>query len=234
MDDPSLPELAHLRALEALARIHRVGRSARLLEAPLMHIARGLKRPVRVLDVATGGADLLMDLAVNDRTASRRSAKGGGDLDRGRFDFSGCDLSEVGLRRGRDAALAAEVPIHLFRFDALSGAAPEGAPYDVVMCSLFLHHLEDEEARSFLRGAKAWATSAVLVHDLVRSRAGWRLAWLASRALTRSPVVRFDALRSVEGAFTPREIMAVADDAGLGGAVCSVRWPARFVLEWRR
>lgn len=233
MDDPSLPAAEHLLALDALARIHRLGGSLRLLWRPLERLARGMDRPMRVLDVATGGGDLLLDLGARDQRRPRRSAGGGGEPSPPRFDLAGCDLSEVGLARARKAAAARGIAARFFRFDALSGDTPEGAPYDVVMCSLFLHHLENDEARAFLCAARSWATTAVLVHDLSRSRTGWRLAWLASRVLSRSPVVHFDALRSVEGAFTPPEAQAIAADAGLTAGGCSEHWPERFVAEWR-
>lgn len=233
MDDPSLPAATHVDALDALARIHRVGGSLSLLRRPLQRWARATDRPLRVLDVATGGGDLLVDLAARGRRTPRGSTDGAGEGARPLFEFSGCDLSEVALEHARAAARRREVPVRFFRFDALSGAAPEGAPYDVVICSLFLHHLEDDEARAYLTRAASWSTRGLLVHDLVRSKTGWRLAWLASRLLTRSPVVRFDALRSVEGAFTAPEAREVAAAAGLAGATSSLHWPARFVMEWR-
>ena len=186
-------------------------------------MARDVARPLRVLDVACGGGDLLVDLAMSDKR--RRSPL---------WALSGCDISEVALDRARDLSRRREASIDWFHFDALSAAAPAGAPYDVVMCSLFLHHLDDDEARRFLTAAAGWSTVGIVVHDLARSTAGLALASLASNLLTRSAVVRYDALRSVEGAFTPDEAVGLARSCGLEGAAVTTRWPARFVLEWRR
>jgi hypothetical protein len=79
----------------------------------------------------------------------------------------------------------------------------------------------------------ASARRLVLVQDLVRSRAGYVLAHLASRTLTRSRVVRVDALRSVRSAFTLAEMKAMAERAGLAGACLKRCWPERFSLVWR-
>ena len=67
-----------------------------------------------------------------------------------------------------------------------------------------------------------------------RSRAGMALAWLGAHALSRSPVVHFDATASVRAAHTPEEVRGVAADAGLAGARIRRRIPFRWVLEWDR
>jgi hypothetical protein len=74
----------------------------------------------------------------------------------------------------------------------------------------------------------------ILVNDLCRSHWGLALAHFAGRVLTRSPVVRVDAVRSVRAAFTLAEVRALAAAAGLQGAQLARRWPARYLLSWQR
>ena len=71
-------------------------------------------------------------------------------------------------------------------------------------------------------------------NDLARGWTGLTLAHVGLRLLTRSPVVHFDGPRSVEGAFTPAEALALAAKAGLKGATVARRWPCRFLLTWER
>jgi 2-polyprenyl-3-methyl-5-hydroxy-6-metoxy-1,4-benzoquinol methylase len=106
--------------------------------------------------------------------------------------------------------------------------------FDVVVCSLFLHHQSGEEAVALLAQMRQLATRLVLVNDLVRSSTGYSLAWLATRVLTRSPVVHVDGPRSVAAAFTLREARELAEAAGLGGARVVRRWPCRYLLMWRK
>jgi hypothetical protein len=101
------------------------------------------------------------------------------------------------------------------------------------MCSLFLHHLDENEACAFLR-LMATTAGVVLVNDLERSLANYALVFAASRIVTRSPVVHVDALRSVAAAFTLQEARQLAQDAGLSGATIVRRWPCRFLLTWER
>jgi hypothetical protein len=73
----------------------------------------------------------------------------------------------------------------------------------------------------------------VLVNDLNRSLTGLVLAHVATRLLTLSSVVHADGPRSVRAAFTPNEVRALAERAGLSGAVVARRWPCRWLLTWR-
>ena len=73
-----------------------------------------------------------------------------------------------------------------------------------------------------------------LVNDLERSRLGWWAAYVGTRLVTRSPMVHFDGVVSVEGAFTADEALAVARQAGLDGATVRRKFPFRYLLSWRR
>src|SRR5204862_714569 len=87
--------------------------------------------------------------------------------------------------------------------------------YDAVICSLFLHHLDEPEAVTLLRKAADAADRAVLINDLRRSTLGLWLAQAGSRLLTTSRVVHVDGPRSVRAAFTLAEAAALARQAGL-------------------
>jgi len=103
-----------------------------------------------------------------------------------------------------------------------------------VTCSLFLHHLDDDDAVTALRRMADAAAIGIGAADLDRSQGGLLLAQIASRVLTRSPVVHTDAALSVRGAFTKSEARRLAERAGLQGAVVRAAWPYRWVLWWRR
>src|SRR5262245_61758946 len=63
MDRPDLDEGRHREALRGLERINRWSGSARILWHPLARLAAEIPgRPCRVLDVATGGGDVLRAL----------------------------------------------------------------------------------------------------------------------------------------------------------------------------
>lgn len=221
MDDPALAPEQHILALEGLERINRVSRSEAILWPSIAALARGVPdRPLRVLDVATGGADVPIALAQQARREGLA------------VEIDGCDISPTALRHAGERSRAAGVEGRFFRLDALRDGLPPG--YDVVTCSLFLHHLAEEEAAGLLGRMAAAAGRLVLVNDLRREPGGLLLAFVGSRFLTRSPIVHTDATLSVRSAFTLGEARALAARAGLAGASVEPRWPFRFLLSWRR
>lgn len=223
MDDPSLDEERHAEALRALARINRLSRTAE-------HIWSGLRRtivelprrerdePLRVLDLACGGGDVALAL---DRMARRRGVA---------FRVDGCDVNRVALEQARHRAQRKDRDASFFRVDVVAEPLPGG--YDVLCCTLFLHHLEDPEAVKLIEKMATAAGRAVIIQDLVRSRLGYLLAWLGTRLLTRSEVARTDGPRSVRSAFTADEVAALARRAGLRDVCIRRCWPQRFCLTW--
>jgi SAM-dependent methyltransferase len=195
MDQPGLDAARHEHALGGLARINFFSGSARTLYRPLLglHRALGADR-LRVLDVACGAGDVAIRLWW-------KAARAGLD-----WRIAGCDISPLAVRHARARALGCEeARVHFFVHDVL--ARPLPGSYDAVLCSLFLHHLGDDQAVAVLRSLANLAGGGprlVLVDDLDRSWAGLALAHVATRLLTTSSVVHTDGPRSVRAAFTPK------------------------------
>lgn len=224
MDDPALGVGAHREALNGLARLNRLARSADALWYALRPIlqAHTGDRPVRVLDLACGGGDVTLGLW-------RRARRAGFALA-----LTGCDASELALAMARERSERIGAQVDWRRCDIVDEQWP--GPHDVVVSSLFLHHLDSSDAVAVLRRA-ALSAHAVRILDLARSRSGWLLARASTALCTRSPIVRCDGPRSVEGAFTRVEIEVLAGAAGLqqeGHLRVARRWPARLLLQWDR
>jgi len=216
MDDPGLEPGLHEAALVGLARLNRVSRVAEALWRELRPAVRR-RGGGRLLDVASGGGDVALALW----RAARR--------ERLPLSVAGCDVSPRAVAHARTRAAAAGADVAFLEADALQ-ALP--ADFDFYTCSLFLHHLADEEIIALLRAMGRGR--ALVVSDLVRGPLGHAAAWLGARILTRSPVVRADAPLSVRNALTPGELRALAERAGLPGAHVHGCWPFRMVLTWSR
>jgi len=225
MDQPDLDAGEHHRALRALARINWLSASARILWPAIRNLcrertAKGDATPVRVLDVATGGGDVPVRLWHKARRAHIP------------LEVAGCDFSSVALEHARTFATVHDAKVDFFSLDVLAAPIPKG--YDVITSSLFLHHLDEQQALTVLGKLRESAGQLALVNDLARSRTGWLAAYVGSRVLTRSPMVHTDAILSVEGAFTPNEALDLARRAGWNGATVQRKFPFRYLLSWRR
>jgi SAM-dependent methyltransferase len=221
MDQPGLDEGLHEGALRSLSRINWFSRTGAIIWEPICRLARAAKltRPIRILDVACGGGDVARGIA---RLAERAGIS---------VHVDGCDINAVAVNHAREEALRRSVSnVGFFVHDALHSPLP--TDYDVIACSLFLHHLEELKAEAMLRGMAQAAGRMVVASDLRRSRVGYAMAWAACRILTRSPIVRVDGPLSVAASFTMGEARALAARAGLSGATVSSRWPQRYLLVW--
>lgn len=220
MDDPTLDRGVHQRALQGLRRLNRVSGSAGLLFRAMRDMPRTHGRPLRILDIATGGGDVPLALC-------RRFRRAGVDVE-----IAGCDISNVAVDHARQQAAQAAVDVEFFQLDALHDPTPTG--YDAITCSLFLHHLSHDHAVNLLRRMAAATEQRIVVNDLCRSRANLAMVYVASRLVTRCGVVHTDGPRSVRAAFTLDEAAGLAHEAGLANAKLQSRFPCRFLLTWNK
>jgi 2-polyprenyl-3-methyl-5-hydroxy-6-metoxy-1,4-benzoquinol methylase len=221
MDAPDLLPSRFIETLRGLERVNAVTRSSRLMWPDIKAAAaRHPARPIRVLDVACGGGDVLLALW-------RWAKKAGLDVS-----FAGCDLSETAVGYAKLTAEQAGAPIAFYRLRIPDDDLPGG--FDMIMSTLFLHHLDEDVAISFLREAAAKARDRVVIQDLVRGRLSYWFARFGTSVLLLSDICRLDGRTSVEGAFTRSEARALADRAGLSQAEVLARFPFRYLIRWVR
>jgi SAM-dependent methyltransferase len=222
MDEPALDRDLHEHALAALHRINRLSGTATRFWRPIRRLAGQLPGiRLRVLDLASGGGDIAIALALAARRANVS------------VEIDGCDVSATAVAHGESLARRYHFDnVGFFRLDVLQDDLPP--TYDVVICSLFLHHLDEADVVRLLQQMAGAARRLVLVDDLRRTRFGYALAWMACQLLTRSPVVHTDGPRSVRAALTLAEASQLAQLAGLDGCRIAPHWPQRFLLSWNK
>jgi ubiquinone/menaquinone biosynthesis C-methylase UbiE len=107
--------------------------------------------------------------------------------------------------------------------------------FDLVLCSLVLHHFASTEAVAVLQSIHTLARRGYVVNDLRRN---WLAIWsteLLVRAVSRSAVFRHDAAQSCRAAFTVEELRAMAERAGLNHfQIWQHHAVFRMVLEGRK
>lgn len=221
MDDPAIDTKRFVDSLRGLRRINRVTRSHAALWPILRETA--LANPgetLRVLDVGCGGGDHIIALA-------KRANRAGIDVA-----FSGCDLSPLAVEHAAAEAKRAGIQAEFFIHDAVRDEIP--GDYALIVSSFFLHHLDDEQAATFLQKTAAATQHSIAAYDLLRSRPGYALAWFGTRALACNDVCRNDGPLSVAKAFSLGEARAIANHAGLDEGVLETRFPFRFLFRWTR
>jgi 2-polyprenyl-3-methyl-5-hydroxy-6-metoxy-1,4-benzoquinol methylase len=224
MDQPDLAPAAHDAALEGLERINRWSAAEAALRRPVLALAHRVRDeggpPLTLLDVACGGGDVPIALWKDARR------------ERVPLEVAAIDRSPQAVAHAQAAAARAGAAVRVWTRDACDGRPLP--PADVVTCSLFLHHLEPETAVALLAALGAAAQRMLLVSDLRRTVTGLVLALAVPRLLSRSPVVHADAPASARAAWSPGELIALAERAGLAGAQVQRIFPQRMLLTWTR
>jgi ubiquinone/menaquinone biosynthesis C-methylase UbiE len=206
LDHPEHESEADLRrTLRDLRLGNRLGGSAVVLEH-LEHLTRGWPkgRTLRVLDLATGAADIPLQVV---RWAARRG------LD---VEVEATDVSERVLAVAREyvgrhprVRLAVQDARHLSYADR---------SFDVVICCTALHHFERPEAVAVLREMSRLARVGFIVSDLERCFGAWLTVMLASLTPVVGGLTRHDGPASAARAFTAHELLELARQAGLSSA----------------
>jgi 2-polyprenyl-3-methyl-5-hydroxy-6-metoxy-1,4-benzoquinol methylase len=188
------------RSLDDLRRVNAALGSRRTAVSLVHRLASASgRRPVTILDLGTGGADIPIAVA---RSARRLGLP---------LRITATDLHPTTLAFARERTRGFP-EISVERADLLDLHYAPGS-FDIVMSHTTLHHFSEAEAATALREMDRVAGMAVMVTDLARSRTallGARL--LAATAWRRHPITRHDGPVSVRAAFTPSEIRTLAEE----------------------
>lgn len=225
MDAPDLAANLHHSALKGLQRVNRLSGTAQVLANRIASTFRN-QANLRILDLACGGGDVTIGLA---QQLSRRGIDAS---------IEGWDRSDTAVQfaTSRLNSLAGDGtgPSQVtFRQSEVAHLEVDGQ-YDVVMCTLFLHHLNQAESVDLMTRMYRATRRIVLIDDLRRTWLGYRLAQLGCHLLTRSHIVHVDGPLSVRAAFTEPEVKQLSEAAGLPEPNFTRHWPQRFLACWQR
>ena len=220
MDRPDVNVADHAEALAGLRRINAASKAAEKIAAPIIRLARrkNLHR-LSMLDIACGGGDVPLSVA-------KLARKFGIEID-----LTFLDRSQTALNLAAAAANNARIQSRSICADLMDDW--NHSNFDVVTCSLFLHHvLQPDRVVQLLQRMRTIARHIVVISDLRRSPLGLFVAFAGSRILSPSAIVHHDAPASVRAAWTLRELTDFAARASLTRARVHRCFPWRMLLIW--
>ena len=189
--------------LNDLRRVNRLLGGVRLTLTPLRRLIARLpaSEPLRVLDVASGGADIPQAVARRLEREGREALVVASDVS---LDF---------LRVAR-AHPAHHPSVRYVVADATRLPFKEGA-FGAVTSSLALHHMLPHDARAMLAEARRCTRLGIVLNDIVRGWLGYYGAFVATRLGSHNTLTWHDGPLSVLRAYTPNEMRSMALEAGL-------------------
>ncbi len=202
--------------LRSLRNVNRWLLGYRPTLAWLQRLPRGPRNPIHILDVGSGGGDLLRQIAV---WARRRSIA---------VKLTGIDLNPHAARA------AAESTPKQTKIEWVTGNAmlyQPGRKIDVVLSSLTTHHLENDEVVSLVRWMESTVQMGWFINDLEREEWSYRLFnWVRWHPMVRhdGPVSfrrafrREDWVNLLAAAEAPAEVVTI--ERWRPGRLCVGRW----------
>jgi SAM-dependent methyltransferase len=200
-----------------LAQVNRLTFASR----PTLHwldelvAARKSTEPLRIVDVGFGGGDMLRRIA---RWATRRGIA---------VQLTGIDLNPHAARAAREFT-SANVAIDWITGDAFSYTEPA----DVILSSLFTHHLSEPDVVRFLAWMDSVARRGWFINDLVREKTPLQLFTVLSRLARWHRFVRHDGPVSFRRSFREADWQRMLSAVGIPLAATTLqRWtPGRLCV----
>lgn len=182
----------------------------------LNHIGRK-QAPRTILDVGSGGGDMLR------RIVKHRAGYGPGTT------LIGIDFNPWSKKAAQEVSQGMHIHFEtgdIFEFEPTRRV-------DVVISSLFAHHLSDEQLVEFLRWMEAHASVGWFINDLHRHWLAYYFIKAATRLLSRNRFIKHDAAVSVSRAFSRADWHRLLQAAGIPKHAVRIRWhfPFRYCVE---
>jgi len=216
MDEPSSYE--EFRAcLRDLERVNRTVLGYRPTLRWLRQFAVPRPVPLHIVDVGSGGGDMLRRI---EHWAQQRG-----------FDvyLTGIDLNPHATRAAREFTKPSS-RITFVTADALNWHP--ACPADIVLSSLFTHHLADAEIVRFLAWMEETARHGWFVNDLSRGRLSYHGFRLLARLMRWHRFVQHDGPVSIQRSFRREDWQRYIAAAGLDPQTVRVQpaWPGRLCV----
>jgi SAM-dependent methyltransferase len=221
MDEPCSRD--KMRAcLEDISRLNRWFLAYR----PTLHWLDSLElhklgRPVRIVDVGCGYGDTLRRIEgwAQERAISMK--------------LTGCDLNSDAV------AIAAEASANSSRIEWVAADVfhyRSGEPIDIVVSSLFTHHLVEQDIVQFIRWMEEHARVGWFINDLSRAPIPYHLLKAFSKLVGLHVFVQHDGPVSIARAFVPEDWRRMCAAAALrdNDAVIEAFAPARLCVGRRK
>lgn len=177
--------------------------------------------PLNILDVGSGGGDMLRRI---ERWARRRNLS---------VQLTGIDLNPHAARAAREFAPAASriewVTSDVFAYTPRRPAAP----IDLIISSIFTHHLTDAEIVRFIQWIEQTAARGWFINDLSRGEVSYRLFGMLARLMRWHPFVVHDGPVSIQRSFRPEDWRRYLAAAGLTKNEARIfpAWPGRLCVS---
>jgi len=170
---------------------------------------------ITIVDLGCGNGDMLRVVAKLARKQGRT------------VKLIGIDANRFTVEYARKKSTS--YPEISYILDAVPSTTFSNLQYDVLLSTLFFHHLTDEEITTCLTEITAKASMGVVINDLHRNE----IAIFLFRLLTLfipNPMIRQDGITSIKKGFKRSDLNAFVKQLKLANSKISWKWAFRY--QW--
>ncbi|SDH27613.1 methyltransferase domain-containing protein [Mucilaginibacter sp. P25] len=214
MDDFDLPSAEINPVLEGLGKMNALfgGHKSIIGSLKKLPIYNGYS----VIDWGCGGGDTLIAIA---KWAESKQI----DLN-----LNGVDAAQAAINYARKQAMDYN-NINFIQADVIDEAYLI-KPADVIICSLFTHHFDDDRWIKLIKNMQASAQKGIIITDLHRHWLLYHAIVFITHVFTRSAMAQNDGPLSVKRGFKRYELLALLKKAQIDNFKLTWRWPFRWEL----
>jgi len=218
MDDFNMEGEILRDALDKIARINQLlgGNKVTLNGVKTLISGQPKAKPIRIADLGCGNGDML-------RTLAAYAA-----LHHLNFMLTGIDANDFTIRHAR--GLSADYPNINYVCTDIFDERNTPLDYDIILCTLTLHHFKNEEIISLLSRFKTSARLGFVINDLQRSALAYYLFMGLCFAFRLNDMSREDGLVSILRGFKRADLLSFSKQLNLKNYI--IRWKWAFRYQW--
>jgi 2-polyprenyl-3-methyl-5-hydroxy-6-metoxy-1,4-benzoquinol methylase len=206
LDAEGIPQPDLFRNLFELERINTLLGGHAVTLNGLKQLSLQKNRRYRMLDIGSGGGDTLRQVAAWGRKHKYQ------------FELIGVDLKPDCIQYAKE--YCKHYPEISFVQNDYKDVVTEEEQYDVIITSLFCHHLNSAELQNLFAWCDAHAKVGFIVNDLHRHPLAYYSISMLTSLFSKSYLVKNDAKLSVLRGFNEHELLTLLE-------------PFSFELQWK-
>jgi 2-polyprenyl-3-methyl-5-hydroxy-6-metoxy-1,4-benzoquinol methylase len=218
MDNFALEGAILKDALDKIAKINQLlgGNKLSLLGLRDLIVSIPKSKHITIVDVGCGNGDMLRALAnfgINNH-----------------FNFQLIGIDANAFTVNYATKLSVDYPNIRFRCEDVLSQDFENLQYDIVLCTLTLHHFKDSEIIQLMSVFNANSRVGIVINDLHRSAVAYRLFQVLCFIFRLNAMSREDGLVSILRGFKKEELIRFSENLEL--KKYKIKWKWAFRYQW--
>ena len=218
MDDFTMEGETLRDALDKIAKINQLlgGNSLTLRGVDVLLADVPKPQLITIVDVGCGNGDMLRALAEYGKKTGRN------------FNLIGIDANDFTVRHA--ITLSGSYQNISFRCEDIFSTSFDEVKYDILLCTLTLHHFKDEDIERLMSIFYHNTSIGIVINDLQRSAVAYYLFKALCAVFGLNKMSRDDGLVSILRGFKKSELQRFSEK--LNFKKYSIRWKWAFRFQW--